>query len=154
MPEPRVEADSVSRTLALVGDRWTLLILREAFFGVRRFGRLRRNLGIAPNVLSSRLTQLVDTGLLSRVQYRSEPDFYEYRLTEAGRELFPIIVTLMCWGDRHMAGPGGPPLVLRHNDCGRPADAQLTCGHCGGVLTARNVTPEPSPANRERQVER
>src|SRR5919201_1654024 len=105
----RFEGDSVSRTLDLVGERWTLLILREAFFGVRRFGQLARNLGIPRPTLSARLRTLVDAGLLERMRYATEPDRHEYRLTRAGLDLFPSIVTLMRWGDAHLAGPEGAP---------------------------------------------
>src|SRR5260370_39912922 len=107
----RFEGESVGRALALVGERWTLLILREAFFGVRRYGQLARNLGIPRPTLSLRLRTLVDAGLLDRAPYAA--DRYEYRLTAAGRELFPAIVALMRWGDAHLAGPEGPPIVLR-----------------------------------------
>jgi DNA-binding HxlR family transcriptional regulator len=138
----RFEADSVSRTLAFVGERWTLLILREAFFGVRRYGQLVRNLGIPRPTLSARLRTLVDAGLLERVRYATEPDRHEYRLTQAGIDLFPSIVALMRWGDEHLAGPEGVPIVLRHNDCGEIADPYLACRSCGSEIDARNVTPE------------
>lgn len=142
----RFDADSVGRTLALVGDHWTLMIMREAFFGVRRFGQLARNLGIPRPTLSARLRSMVDSGLLERALYATDPDRYEYRLTEAGRDLFPATVLLMRWGDKHLAGPDGPPLILRHNDCGELADPTLTCGACGKEITIHNVTPEPGPA--------
>lgn len=138
----RFDADSVSRTLALVGEKWTLLVLRECFFGVRRYGHLARNLGIPRPTLSARLRTLVDAGLLERVPYATEPDRHEYRLTPAGVDLFPSIVTLMRWGDEHAAGPEGPPIVLRHNTCGAIADPYLACRSCGEPVDARNVTPE------------
>jgi DNA-binding HxlR family transcriptional regulator len=138
----RFEADSVSRTLGLLGEKWTLLILREAFFGVRRYGQFARNLGIPRPTLSARLRTLVDAGLLERVRYATEPDRYEYRLTQAGIDLFPSIVTLMRWGDAYLAGPEGPPILLRHNDCGQPADPYLACRSCGDIVDARNVTAE------------
>ena len=147
----RFDGESVGRALALVGERWTLLILREAFFGVRRFGQLARNLNIPRPTLSSRLRTLVDAGLLERVQYARDPDRHEYRLTDAGRDLFPAIVALMRWGDAHRAGGDGPPIVLRHNTCGELADPRLTCRHCGEEIDARNVTPEPGPAFRNRR---
>jgi DNA-binding HxlR family transcriptional regulator len=137
----RFESDSVGRALSLVGERWTLLILREAFFGVRRYGQLSRNLGIPRPTLSARLKKLVEAGLLDRVLYA--PDQHEYRLTDAGRELFPAVVTLMKWGDTHVAGSA--PIVLRHHECGEPADARVVCGHCGGDITTDSVTPEPGP---------
>lgn len=144
----RFDADSVSRALGLVGERWTLLILREAFFGIRRYGQLARNLGIPRPTLSARLRTLVDAGLLERVRYATDPDRHEYHLTRAGLDLFPTIVTLMRWGDTYLAGPEGPPIVLRHHQCGEVVDAHLTCGHCHGEITAGAVTPEPGPGFR------
>jgi DNA-binding HxlR family transcriptional regulator len=145
----RFEGESVGRALGLVGERWTLLILREAFFGVRRFGQLARNLSIPRPTLASRLRTLVDAGVLERVIYTRDPDRYEYRLTDAGRDLFGAVVALMRWGDTHMAGPDGPPIVLRHNACGEIADPRLTCGHCGGEIGIRDVTPERGPGFRD-----
>ena len=138
----RFEAESASRTLALLGEKWTLLILREAFFGVRRYGQLVRNLGIPRPTLSTRLRTLADAGLLQRVRYATDPDRHEYRLTSAGIDLFPSIVTLMRWGDAHLAGPEGAPIALRHSDCGEIADPYLACRNCGAEIDARNVTPE------------
>ena len=147
----RFGADSVSRTLALVGEKWTLLILREAFFGVGRYGQLARNLRIPRPTLSARLRTLVGAGLLERVPYVSDPLRHEYRLTQAGVELFPSIVALMRWGDAHLAGPEGSPIVLRHNECGRPADPYLACRSCGAEIDARNVTPERGAGYLERR---
>src|SRR5258707_13491794 len=125
----RFEAESVGRALELVGERWTLLILREAFFGVRRFGHLARNLNIPRPTLSSRLRMLVDAGLLERVPYSRDPERHEYRLTDAGRDLFGAIVTLMRWGGEHLPLPGGPPIVLRHNHWGDIAAPARTGVH-------------------------
>ena len=147
----RFEAESVGRALELVGERWTLLILREAFFGVRRFGQLARNLNIPRPTLSSRLRMLVDAGLLERVLYSQDPMRHEYRLTDAGRDLFGAIVTLMRWGDQHLPHPDGPPIVLRHNACGHIADPRLTCTHCGEEITARSIAPEAGPGFRNRR---
>jgi DNA-binding HxlR family transcriptional regulator len=147
----RFEGESVGRTLALVGERWTLLILREAFFGVRRFGQFARNLNIPRPTLSARLRTLVDAGLLERVPYARDPDRHEYRLTTPGRDLFPAIVALMRWGDAHLAAPEGPPIVLRHNECGELADPRLTCQRCGEEIDVHNVTPEPGPGFLGRQ---
>src|SRR5438270_7936896 len=121
----RFDGESVGRALALVGERWTLLILREAFFGVRRYGQLARNLNIPRPTLSARLRTLVDAGLLERVPYAHDPDRHEYRLTRAGIDLFPSIVALMRWGDTHLAGPEGAPIVLRHHDRGEIAEPYL-----------------------------
>lgn len=141
----RFDGESVGRTLELVGEKWTLLILREAFFGVRRYGELARNLAIPRPTLSARLRTLVEAGLLERVRYAKEPDRHDYRLSAAGQELFSTIVTLMRWGDTHLAGPEGPPIVLRHRRCGQAADPRLICGECGEEITAHDVTPEPGP---------
>jgi len=148
----RFDGESVGRALTLLGERWTMLVMREAFFGVRRYGQLARNLKIPRPTLSSRLRTLVDAGLFERVRYAQDPDRYEYRLTEAGRDLFPAIVTLMRWGDTHLAGPEGPPIVLRHDACGEIAHPQLVCTHCGHELDAHNVTPEPGPGFRTDQL--
>ena len=149
----RFQGDSVSRALALIGDQWTLMILREALFGVRRYSQLARNLGIPRPTLSERLRSLVDAGLLDRVPYTRDPDRFEYRLTEPGRELFGAAAMLMRWGDKYLAGPEGPPIVLRHHDCGQIADPTLVCDNCGKQITPYNVTPEPGPGFRTTQAE-
>ncbi|MFJ9783727.1 winged helix-turn-helix transcriptional regulator [Amycolatopsis sp. NPDC101161] len=139
----RFAHDSVGRALDLVGERWSLLILREAFFGVRRYGEFARNLSIPRPTLSARLKTLVDARVLDRVD-----PVPEYVLTRAGRDLFGAVVTLMQWGDEHLAGPDGPPIRLRHKDCGEIAGTYVACGHCGGAIATGNVTPEPGPAFR------
>ena len=141
----RLQADSVGRTLSLVGERWTIMILREAFFGVRRYGHFARNLGIPRPTLSLRLRKLVDAGLLDRVLYSTDPDRHEYRLTQAGLDLFPAVIALMRWGDTHLAGPEGPPIVLHHETCGSATHPHLTCDVCGEEIDTRNVTPERGP---------
>ena len=130
--------------MGVLGERWTFLILREAFYGVRRFSDIQRNLGIARNILSTRLQTLVGAGILVRVLYQEEPERYEYRLTAMGRDLYPAIVAIMRWGDSYLAGDAGPPLVLRHS-CGHDAEPLLVCAHCGDELKPRAVTPEPGP---------
>jgi DNA-binding HxlR family transcriptional regulator len=137
---------SIAAAMEILGERWTFLILREAFYGVRRFSDMQRNLGIARNILSARLQTLVNSGIFERRLYQEEPERYEYRLTTAGRDLYPSIVTLMRWGDEHLAGELGPPVVLRHNLCGHEADPMLVCSHCGEELRPHDVTPERSPA--------
>lgn len=133
---------SIGRTMEILGERWTFLILREAFYGVRRFSEMQRNLGIARNILSTRLQTLVGAGILQRVRYQEEPERYEYRLTEAGRDLYPAIVALMRWGDRQLQSETGPPVILRHNPCGHEADPILVCSHCHEELDPHDVTPE------------
>jgi DNA-binding HxlR family transcriptional regulator len=142
----RFTADSVGRALDLVGERWSLLILRETFFGVRRYGEFARNLSIPRPTLSARLKTLAEAGVLERVE--PAPDRPEYHLTHAGRDLFGAVVTLMQWGDKHLAGPDGPPILLRHNDCGEITETYVACGHCGGAIATDKVTPEPGPAFR------
>jgi DNA-binding HxlR family transcriptional regulator len=130
---------SIGRAMEILGERWTFLILREAFYGVRRFSDIQRNLGIARNILSNRLQTLVGAGILERVLYQAEPERYEYRLTNTGKDLYPAIVTLMRWGDRHLVSD--PPVVLHHNACGHEADPMLVCSHCHEELRPREVTP-------------
>jgi DNA-binding HxlR family transcriptional regulator len=141
----RLNADSVGRALSLVGDRWTFMILRETFFGVRRYGQFARNLNIPRPTLSLRLRKLVDSGLLDRVPYSTEPERHEYRLTQAGRDLFPAVIALMRWGDAYLAGPEGAPIVLRHESCGKRTHPHVTCDVCGEEIHTRNVRPERGP---------
>ena len=126
----------------VLSDRWTFLILREAYFGVRRYGQMQRNLGIARNVLAERLRKLVADGMLERVRYRTDPDWYEYRLTDRALDLYPVIVGLMRWADRHLSdGSGDPALELVHRSCGHPAEPYLACSHCHEPLSARDIAP-------------
>jgi DNA-binding HxlR family transcriptional regulator len=141
----RFTADSTQRAMSVLADEWTGLIVRESFFGVVRFGQLQRNLGIARNVLTDRLGRLIDAGVLERVQYRSDPDWFEYRLTERGRDLFKPLMAFMRWGDDYLAGPEGPPLILHHNTCGHDTRPVVVCEHCRAELDARDVTPRPGP---------
>jgi DNA-binding HxlR family transcriptional regulator len=136
---------SFGRTLALIGDRWSMLILREEFFGVRRFDDLQRNLGIARNILTGRLHNLVDCGILERRLYQDRPRRFEYRLSQKGIDLYPALVALMEWGDRYVADEPGPPLVLRHKRCGQRTRPTLTCSACGEDIDARDMEPEPGP---------
>ena len=125
----------------VLSDRWTFLILREAFFGVRRYGEMQRNLGIARNVLAERLRKLVADGMFERVRYRTDPDWYEYRLTDRALDLYPVIVGLMRWADRHLATAGDDTLALElvHRVCGAPADPYLACSHCHEPLAGRDI---------------
>jgi DNA-binding HxlR family transcriptional regulator len=143
----RPETCSVARAMDILGERWTMLIMREAFYGVRRFSDMQRNLGIARNILSTRLQTLVRAGILERRRYQEEPERFEYRLTQAGRDLYPAVIAIMKWGDEHLAEEAGPPVVLRHS-CGALIDPVLVCDHCGGALHPHDVTPEPGPGAR------
>ena len=135
-------ADSMTAALNQVGDRWTFLLLREAFFGVRRFVDFQRNLGVARNLLSERLGQLVVNGVLERRLYQSRPERYEYRLTDKGRDLYGVTVAIMRWGDRWLADT--PPLRLTHAADGGEVEQELRCATCGQVLGARDVHYEHS----------
>src|SRR5215213_5631670 len=117
---------SIAGALELVGERWTLLILRDVFLGVRRFDDFQRDLGIARNVLQSRLERLVEEGVLERRQYQDRPVRHEYRLTEKGMDLWPVVVALMKWGDRHLY-PDGAPVVMEHRGCGGEVDDRRVC---------------------------
>jgi DNA-binding HxlR family transcriptional regulator len=130
---------SIARTLEVVGERWTMLVLREAFGGARRFEDFQRNLGVARNVLATRLAALVRHGILARVRYQERPRRFEYRLTEKGFDLYPIVVAMMRWGDRWLAGKDGPPLVLIHKACEHDITPALACGHCGEPIGARDI---------------
>jgi DNA-binding HxlR family transcriptional regulator len=145
------ETCSIARTLALIGDRWMLLVLRDVSNGVRRFDDLVAHLGIARNVLSRRLTSLTGAGLVVRTAYRVEGarERYEYRLTHAGRELMPVLLAFMVWGDKHLA-PDGPPAVARHADCGAPVRVSITCEEGHELGDRPRLRMEPGPGCRVR----
>ena len=129
----------------LLGDQWTLLVLREAYAGVRRFDRFQAELGIARNTLTERLDRLTGAGLLDRVRYQDRPARYEYPLTEMGQDFFPVIAAIIRWGDQWLADEDGPPRLLRHLDCGETTTAEVNCVHCGGAMSAHQVVMEPGP---------
>jgi DNA-binding HxlR family transcriptional regulator len=133
---------SVAGTLAVVGEKWSLLVLREAFLGVRRFADFQRVLGVPKAVLSDRLATLVEQGILRRVPYQAagERQRQEYRLTTKGRDLYPTLVALMQWGDTYLAD-GPPPLELQHQDCGAPVRLELVCEAGHRLSGAREVRP-------------
>jgi DNA-binding HxlR family transcriptional regulator len=141
---------NIAAALSIVGERWTFLVLREAFNGVRRFDDMQRRTGAPRQVLSNRLSRLVDEGLLRKVPYRDpgQRPRNEYRLTEKGLDLFPVIVALLTWGDKYASEPAGPPVVLTHRDCGAPAGLELTCTEGHVLDSARDVTPKPGPGAR------
>jgi DNA-binding HxlR family transcriptional regulator len=147
------ETCSIARTLALIGDRWTLLVLRDVTNGVRRFDDLAEHLGVARNVLSRRLAGLVEQGLMVRVGYRAEGarERYEYRLTDAGRDLLPILLAFMGWGDKHLSGAAGAPAVPTHAECGEPVQVSVVCaaGHDLGRRPRLNLGPGPGSKVRE-----
>jgi DNA-binding HxlR family transcriptional regulator len=139
---------SIARTLELVGEKWTLLVLRDAFNGVRRFDDLHRRIGAPRQVLSQRLGRLVAVGLPRRVPYREpgQRTRYEYRLTEAGLDLYPVLVAMLAWGDRHRPYADGPAVELTHRDCGDQVDLVLRCRAGHDLMSAREVRPRPGPS--------
>lgn len=135
---------SVARALEVVGERWSLLILRDAFYGVRRFDDFQRDLGVARNILSDRLAKLVDQEVLERRPYGERPVRYEYRLTDKGRDLLPVLLALMKWGDT-WGGSEQPPVEVTHLTCGHVTDPVSTCRHCGDELALRDIRVDPVP---------
>src|SRR5437588_11784769 len=121
---------SIARALEVVGERWSILVLREAFLGTHRFDETQRHLGVARNVLQARLERLVQAEILKKVRYQDRPPRYEYRLTAKGVDLWPVVVALLKWGDRYEA-PHGPPVVLVHKECGGELDDRRRCLSCG-----------------------
>ena len=136
---------SVARTVSVIGDRWTLLVLRDCFLGVRRFDLFEARLGVTRHVLADRLKKLVKTGVLTRSAYQDRPARYEYRLTEKGLDLWPTMVALMQWGDRYAAPVAGPPVLLEHRGCGGPVDRHRVCASCGLKLAPADVRALPGP---------
>jgi DNA-binding HxlR family transcriptional regulator len=134
---------SIARALEVVGERWTLLIIREALLGVHRFDELQADLGIARNVLQARLERLIEHGILERRRYQDHPPRHDYYLTEKGLDLWPTIVALMHWGDAYASPAEGPPVVLEHRDCGGSVDGHRTCTTCGRKLGPREVWARP-----------
>jgi len=135
---------SLARSLEILGERWTLLVIRDVFYGKRRFDAIQEDLGVARNVLSSRLARLVDEGILEKRAYQERPVRYEYFLTEKGIDLWPTMITLMHWGDRYVADHG-PPVVIHHKECDGEVDDRGYCGRCGERLTARDAYAQYGP---------
>jgi len=142
---------AIGAAVDIIGERPTFLVLREAFNGVRRFDDMRRRTGMPRQVLSDRLARLVREDLLRKVPYQDagQRTRHEYRLTSKGLDLYPVLVALMEWGDRHALDSAGPQVMLRHRDCGEPVQLQLSC-RAGHILeSAREVTPVPGPGARK-----
>jgi DNA-binding HxlR family transcriptional regulator len=141
----KTQTCSIAGALEVVGERWSLLIVRDVFLGLRRFDQIQADLGIARNVLQARLERLIEQGVLERSRYQERPPRYEYRLTEKGIDLWPIVVSLMQWGDRHTPPTGGPAVMLEHRGCGGRVDEHRTCERCCERLTARESYAVPGP---------
>lgn len=142
---------TIGAAVALIGEKWTFLILREAFSGVRRFADMQRRTQAPRQVLSDRLARMVADGLLRKVPYREEGQRsrMEYRLTDKAVDLYPVLVALMEWGDKHAAGSAGPATTLTHRDCGEPVRLQMSCQAGHTLDSAREVTPVPGPGARK-----
>jgi len=143
---------SLARTLSVIGDRWTMLILRDVFLGIRRFDAIRQDLRLTPHRLSDRLNKLVRNGILHRVAYEKRPLRFEYRLTEKGFDLYPSIATMSAWGDRWMAGHAGVPVLLVHRPCGHSIKPELICPTCKARIDAREMNARPGPGLKGRPL--
>ena len=130
---------TVARATAVLGDHWNVLIIRQACLGVRRFDDFQRDLGIGRNMLTLRLNGLVDEGLLRRVEYQEHPPRQEYRLTDKGRDVYPVLAAMAAWGERWMSGPEGPPIVLHHTTCGHDMHAVVMCSACARPIDVHDV---------------
>ena len=139
---------SVARTLDVVGERWTPLIVRDIVLGVRRFDAIQRDLGISRKVLAERLSELMEHGVLERVPYQDNPPRHDYVLTEKGVDLAYVLLAMKTWGDRWAADDDGPPMVLRHERCGAIADVVPACSRCGEAIVPGEVTPLRGPGAR------
>jgi DNA-binding HxlR family transcriptional regulator len=137
--EYKSQVCSIARSLEVVGERWTLLILRSVMQGKLRFDDIKESLGIPRSVLTARLRLLVEEGVIERQQYSERPPRYEYRLTAKGYELWPVLIHLREWGDKYYAGPDGPPLVMEHAGCGGHPDSHLMCDRCGAPIDHTNA---------------
>lgn len=143
-------ACSIARTITVIGQPWTVLVLRDLFNGLRRFDELAEHLGVARNVLARRLASLVEHGLVERTEYRDpgQRARHEYRLTPAGRDLRPVLLSLMDYGDNHFAGEDGPPVRLRHKDCGGAVKVRLECSEGHLLDSAARLVPDAGPGAR------
>lgn len=142
---------SVAQCLEVIGEWWTMLIVRDAFLGVTRFEDFHERLGISRNVLNQRLAHLIDAGVLERVPYSDHPPRSDYRLTDKGRDLWHVLTAMRQWGDR-WAADDGPPLEIVHKACGHVAEAVATCSACGGPLRARDVRAVAGPGAKDGQL--
>jgi DNA-binding HxlR family transcriptional regulator len=148
---------SVAQCLEVIGEWWSMLVVRDAFLGVTRFDQFQSRLGISRNILQDRLTKLVDAGVLVKVPYSEHPPRHDYRLTDKGRDLWPVLTTMRQWGDRY-AAPTGPPVQIVHKDCGATTAVDMVCASCGETVEARDFRAIPGvgrsdmkiPANQRR----
>jgi DNA-binding HxlR family transcriptional regulator len=137
---------SLAQCLEVVGEWWTLLIVRDAFFGVSRFDEFQQRLGISRNVLGQRLARLVEAGVLSKVPYSEHPPRFDYRLTDKGKDLWPVVTAMRQWGDKY-AAPDGPPVQLIHDGCGQLCEPKMACSACGEPIGRKDVKAIPGPGD-------
>ena len=135
----------IARATDILGDWWTPLVIREAVYGVTRFDEFQSSLGLSRNVLSHRLDRLVEEGIFERMQYQMSPPRFEYLLTEKGRDLLGVLLAMAAWGDRWLDDGSGPPILVRHADCGHDVRARVVCDHCRTTLTADNIEARLGP---------
>lgn len=136
----------IARTVEVIGDRWTPLIMRDLAVGLSRFDALQSDLGVSRKVLTQRLAKLREDGIVEREPYQHNPPRYDYSLTEKGAELAMVLLAMQSWGMRWLPGKGGPPTMMRHEPCGKITEPLLACSECGETLTRETVTPVPGPA--------
>ncbi|WP_229072488.1 helix-turn-helix domain-containing protein [Actinoplanes sp. DH11] len=147
-----VDNCTIARAMAILGEKWTVVVLRDVFSGIRRFDDMRVRTGIPRQVLTNRLAALVEHGVLRREPYR-EPGArvrYEYRLTEKGLDLYPVLIAVAEWGDRYLADPEGPPLSYVHRDCGAEVRVEMRCADGHDIDGKRAVLPQPGPGAHRR----
>jgi DNA-binding HxlR family transcriptional regulator len=152
--QKRHPEDSVGAAISLLADHWTFLILREAFFGTRRFNEFAERLGLSRNILSDRLKQLVATGIFEMHPYGPGKTRHEYLLGQPGRDVFPIVVALLQWGDKYLNPAAAPSIVLEHVNCGADADPRMVCSSCGETIDVLDILPRPGPGATELVRER
>jgi DNA-binding HxlR family transcriptional regulator len=140
-------ACSIARTMDVVGEPWSPLILRNVYIGITRFDQLQQSLGISRKVLAERLRWLTETGVLERRQYASRPERFEYVLTAKGLELVEVLMVMVAWGDKWLAGEAGPPVLYRHHGCGQICHAEVHCSACGEPMSAADIDVLPGPGS-------
>lgn len=138
---------TIARSADVLGDGWNLLIIRQACLGNRRFDEFQAALGIGRNILTTHLNQLVDEGMLTKVPYQERPVRHEYRLTEKGRDVFPILAAMAAWGDKWLSGPEGTPLVFHHTACAHDMHAEVVCSECGEAIDVRHTRARRGPGH-------
>lgn len=149
-----IDTCTIGRAMEILGEKWTVVVLREVFNGVRRFDDMRERTGVPRQVLANRLASLVENGLLRREPYR-EPgarERHEYRLTRKGFDIYPVLIAVKAWGDRYLVDPEGPPLEFVHRDCGAEVLGEIRCAAGHRLAEPRDVLPRPGPGARLRRI--